>query len=653
MSDKSEPSVPLAIIGIGCLFPKAGGLREFWSNIKAKVDGITDIPPSHWAPEDYFEADPKKPDMTYARRGGFLKPVDFDPSEFGVTPATLEATDSAQLLGLVAAQMALKDAGYGADREFDRDKVSVILGVTGTLELVVPLGARLGHPIWRKALKEHGIEGPEAESIIERMKDGYVPWQENSFPGLLGNVVAGRIANRFNLGGTNCVVDAACASSLGAAHLASLELSARRSSMVVTGGVDCFNDIFMFMCFSKTPALSPTGDAKPFDKKADGTILGEGLGMVVLKRLDDAERDGDKIYAVIKGVGSSSDGRGKSIYAPSAEGQAKALRKAYENAGVSPDTVELVEAHGTGTSVGDAAEVDALKAVYRATGRNGRWAALGSVKSMIGHTKAAAGSAGMIKAALSLYHKVLPPTLKVFEPNAAVEGSPFYLNTEKRPWAASGKHPRRAAISALGFGGSNFHVVLEEYRPSKTELDWDGRVQLLAFSGADVKSALSAFRAPADWAELCVAAAKTRAAFDASAAQRLLIVLEKEGADVSKLLASALAALAANQGKASWSSPDGIFFGSGARAKVAALFAGQGSQYVGMGRDLFCQFPQAQAALENANASFQGSSRLSDLMDPPPSFSESEKAEQEKALRSTDVAQPALGAAGLAMHRAL
>src|SRR5262249_12149772 len=218
-------------------------------------------------------------------RGGFLTPVDFPLLDFGIAPHTVEATDTTQLLGLLVARQALIDAGYGPDRDFDRDRVSVILGVTGTLELVIPLGARLGHPIWRRALREAGVEGPVADDVVQRISESYVPWQENSFPGLLGNVVAGRIANRLDLGGTNCVVDAACASSLSAVHLAALELQAGRADLVLTGGVDTFNDVFMYMCFSKTPALSPTGSARPFDAAGDGTVLGEGLGMVVLKRL--------------------------------------------------------------------------------------------------------------------------------------------------------------------------------------------------------------------------------------------------------------------------------------------------------------------------------------------------------------------------------
>ena len=240
---------------------------------------------------------------------------------------------------------------------------------------------------------------------------------------------------------------------------------------MITGGVDTLNDILMYMCFTKTPALSPTGDCRPFSAAADGTMLGEGIGMFALKRLADAERDGDRIYAVIRGVGASSDGRGTAIYAPVPAGQARALRRAYEAAGYGPETVELVEAHGTGTGAGDAAEFAALGEVFGAAGRPDRqWCALGSVKSQIGHTKAAAGAAGLLKAVLALHHKVLPPTIKVDRPNPALdlEDSPFYLNTATRPWVRRRPrtHPRRASVSSFGFGGTNFHVALEEYAPA-------------------------------------------------------------------------------------------------------------------------------------------------------------------------------------------
>ena len=222
INNKNRPKTSIAIVGMGCIFPKSSNLQGYWRLLSHGEDAITDVPSSHWSPLDYYNDDPKKPDHVYCKRGGFISPVSFDPTEFGIPPNSLEATDTAQLLGLVAAQKALEDAGYGEGEAFDRDRTSVILGVTGTQELVIPLGARLGHPIWRKALESSGIDSEKTEQVINKISDSYVSWQENSFPGLLGNVIAGRICNRLDFGGTNCAVDAACASSLSAVHLSVL-----------------------------------------------------------------------------------------------------------------------------------------------------------------------------------------------------------------------------------------------------------------------------------------------------------------------------------------------------------------------------------------------------------------------------------------------
>ena len=659
---------PVAIIGIGCLFPGAPGLKAYWQLLYQKKDAIQDIPPTHWSTEDYFHEDPGMPDHVYCRRGAFLSPVDFDPSEFGIPPSSLEATDTSQLLALITAKNALEDAGYGQDVDFNRDSTSVILGVTGTQELVIPLGARLGHPIWRRALKNAGVPDETALEVMNEISDAYVPWQENSFPGLLGNVVAGRICNRLNLGGTNCVVDAACASSLSALHLSLLELQAGKCDMVVTGGVDAINDIFMHMCFSKTQILSPTGDIRPFSKDADGTVLGEGVGMMVLKRLDDAERDGDRIYALINGIGSSSDGKSQSIYAPRVQGQAKAIQMAYKAAHIDPGTIGNIEAHGTGTKVGDKVEFTALTKVFGADKDRPRNCAIGSVKSMIGHTKAAAGSAAIIKTALALKNKVLPPTLKAEfpDPDLNMEASPFYISSETRPWFAEKNFPRRSGVSSFGFGGSNFHVVMEEYAKEKTDISWDGSVELFAFSApgvqeihqqlAGLKTAVASGISLDDRARM---AEQTRHRFRPDLRFRIVLVhdlsIEKADPDESlkKLIEDALSGLQTHSGQDVWQVKN-IYFGNRSEPeKTAFLFPGQGSQYVGMGRDLVCIFPRALQLLERANARFGSYRRLTDHIYPVPSQNMQTRQGQERSLRCTDIAQPAIGAISLAMVHVL
>ncbi|MDL2269831.1 acyltransferase domain-containing protein, partial [Desulfosarcina sp. OttesenSCG-928-G17] len=653
----------VAIIGMGGMFAGSENLDAYWRTLLGGMDCITEPPEGRRDLNDYFSTDPAQPDHIYCKRGGFLPATAFDPTEFGIPPTTLEATDTSQLLGLVGAKMALSDAGYGDDKGFDHERTSVILGITGTQELVIALGSRLGHPIWRRALSGKGLDSRQISAIMDELSDSYVSWQENSFPGLLGNVVAGRICNRLNLGGTNCGVDAACASSLGAVHLALLELYTGKSDMVVTGGVDTLNDIFMHMCFSKTGVLSKTGDARPFSENADGTVLGEGVGMLVLKRLEDAKRDNDRIYAVIRGIGASSDGKSQSIYAPRVEGQARALSDAYAHAGVAPETVGLVEAHGTGTRVGDEVEFSALKKVFGAAAGKGK-CALGSVKSMIGHAKAAAGAAGLIKAALALYHKVLPPTLKAdsADPKLQVADSPFYLSTRTRPWFNPGNTPRRSGVSAFGFGGSNFHVVLEEYNGEKTEPAWDGAVELVALSAADPAGLVRSLadlgaqlKSLPSETEVRYAAGQSRKTFDSQHPHRLVMVVDfRQGRDAMDGVFSAASAVVA-ENRTVMSSANGIYYAAGdaPAGKTAFLFPGQGSQYVGMGKDLVCRFPEAMAAVAAAGKGMNGDDPLWACIFPEPPLSDEDRQRQDMALRQTHVAQPAIGAISLAMLNVL
>ncbi len=637
VGDRDPTRTPVAIVGMAGMFPGASDLASFWRNLRTGFDAIGPIPETHWSLDDYHDPDPKAPDRTYARRGGFLEPVAFDPTEFGIPPTILEATDTSQLLGLWVAARALEDAGYGANVAWDRSRASVILGVTGTQELVISLGARLGHPHWRRALDEAGVDGETAADVVDRISRAYVGWQENSFPGLLGNVVAGRIANRLDLGGTNCVIDAACASSLGALEMGVMQLRSHRSDLVLAGGVDTLNDIFMHMCFSKTPALSPTGDVRPFAAGGDGTVLGEAIGILVLKRLEDAERAGDRIRAVLTGIGSAGDGRAKSIYAPLEDGQERALRAAYRDAGIAPADVHLVEGHGTGTRAGDACELRALRAVYE--GAEPGSVALGSVKSMIGHTKAAAGAAGLMKVALALENKVLPPTLKVDEPNPALEdGAPFHLPTRARPWVAPGEGKRRAAVSSFGFGGSNFHAVLEEYRPTRPAPSWDGAVELFATSASDRAAVAVALREAGGAVEaedVATFLADARARFDASAAHRAVVVLPAaDPADRGRRLEAAAHRIEAAPG--AFESPSGVAYGVGpVTGGTAFLFPGQGAQYAGMLGELACVFPEVSEALDDAP-------EVAAWIHPAPAAG-ADVGDADARLQATERAQPALG----------
>ncbi|MEU7632090.1 beta-ketoacyl synthase N-terminal-like domain-containing protein, partial [Nocardia sp. NPDC049220] len=648
---------PVAIVGVSALLPGPPGADGFWRTIVSGADRVTAVPATHWLVDDYYDADPGAPDKTYARRGAFLSPVPFDPLSFGIPPKTIEATDTSQLLALVVAEQLLASLEPHRMSTVDRERVSVILG-TSALELLTTMAARMERPVWLDALRASGIPEDKAQAICDRVAEHYVPWQEGSLPGMLSNVVAGRIANRFDLHGSNYTTDAACASSLAALSSGINELALGQADLVVTGGVDTLNDPVTYTSFSKTPALSPTGDCRPFSAAADGMVLGEGVVMFALRRLADAERDGDRIFAVIRGIGTASDGRGGAIYAPQSTGQARALRRAYEMAGYGPDTVELVEAHGTGTAAGDAAEVAALRAVFGEAGRtDSGWCALGSVKSQIGHTKNAAGAAGLLKATLALHHRVLPPTIKVDRPNPALElaDSPFYLNTKARPWISAGSHPRRAGVSSFGFGGTDFHVALEEYVPSAgsacAAASFRAAGSELVLLAAQSPAALvAAARALADSTDPIVAIARrTQEAFDPTAPARLGVVVT-DAEDLAVPLRAAADRIAAAPAK-SFAGPGGVHYGATTTepGPIGFLFSGQGSQYVDMGAELAMMVPAARESWDAVAALDSSEDEpLHRVVFPPPVFTSDERAAQQARLTQTERAQPALAAQSLA-----
>ncbi|MEL4390282.1 SDR family NAD(P)-dependent oxidoreductase [Shewanella xiamenensis] len=666
--NKRLKDMPIAIVGMASIFANSRYLNKFWDLICDKIDAITDVPESHWSIDDYYDADKSKADKSYCKRGGFMPEVDFNPMEFGLPPNILELTDSSQLLSLVVAKEVLQDANLPDD--YDRDRIGITLGIGGGQKLSHSLNARLQYPVLKKVFKSSGLSDEDSELLIKKFQDQYVHWEENSFPGSLGNVIAGRIANRFDLGGMNCVVDAACAGSLAAMRMALTELTEGRSDMMITGGVCTDNSPYMYMSFSKTPAFTTNEQIQPFDIDSKGMMIGEGIGMVALKRLDDAERDGDRIYAVIKGVGASSDGKFKSIYAPRPEGQAKALERAYDDAGFAPHTVGLIEAHGTGTAAGDVAEFNGLTSVFSKDNEQLQHIALGSVKSQVGHTKSTAGTAGVIKAALALHHKVLPPTINVSQPNPKlnITHSPFYLNTEARPWIQrSDDTPRRAGISSFGFGGTNFHLVLEEYHPEHARDDAYRQrsvAQSWLFAAADKTALLSELKtalqqATAAKAELSdahfVAFAKAYALRELAPQSARLGFIAKDYAQLQTLLTQAIAQLESNSAE-SWQLPSGISFRAKAlvneQTKVAALFAGQGSQYLNMGLEIANNFPELRRHIHASDKVFsdRGEVALSSVLYPIPAFDDESRKAQESALTNTLYAQSAIGALSMAQY---
>ncbi|WP_424809516.1 beta-ketoacyl synthase N-terminal-like domain-containing protein [Rhodococcus sp. 27YEA15] len=266
------------------LFPKAHNHREYWQNIVDGLDCTEDVPASRWSLDDYYDEDRSAPDKTYSRRGAFLPDVDFDPVEFGLPPNQLEVTSTMQTLGLGVARDLLVDAGATDSPWYEPNRTGVVIGTTGPVPLMHPLAARLSTPVLKEAARSCGLTAADADAVAEKFVTAFAPWEENSFPGLLANVVAGRIANRFGLGGINCTVDAACAASLAAIRMAIAELLDGRADTMITGGVDTENSIFIYMCFSKVGALSPTGRISPFSDEANGTLLGEGISMLALRR---------------------------------------------------------------------------------------------------------------------------------------------------------------------------------------------------------------------------------------------------------------------------------------------------------------------------------------------------------------------------------
>lgn len=627
----------IAIVGMSGLFAKAANISELWSNILAKVDAISEADDEWLGDEALFSPDSSREEMRiYTKRGGFLNELArFDPRSFGTMPISVIGGEPDQFLALKGATDALVDAGY-ADGNFDSHRTGIILGhaihanranVNGIQQGLV-LTQTLG--LLRALCPD---VGPDRLSEIEAIMRAKLPkLNVDAAPGLVPNMMTGRIANRLDLMAPNYIMDAACASSLLAIDAAMAELRAGRADLMLAGGVNTTISTLVVNVFCQIEALSRTSTIRPFDRSANGTLLGEGLGVVVLKRLGDALRDGDRIYAIVKAIGASSDGRAVGLMAPRLEGEILAIRRAYESAGIEPSSVELIEAHGTGIPLGDQIEIEALRSVFGEAGSAVPGIALGSVKSMIGHCIPAAGVASVIKASLALHHKVLPPTLlDEVSPDLGLEGTPFYLNTEARPWIRRPSMPRRAAINAFGFGGINSHMILEEPPGQGGEVE-----PTAAFGMRSSRSHLVVLRAPdresllaklqdlverTDWSDArtlrAVSHSQLKAQEDGDC--RLAIVADSS-ADLQAKLGQAIQALA-EPSVTQFRRRKGIYYASvPVDGRVVFLFPGENSQYPNMLRDLAIRFPVVRRWFDALDELFAGERELSHgtLLYPPP-----------------------------------
>jgi malonyl CoA-acyl carrier protein transacylase len=465
----------IAVVGLGAILPDADDTPSFWQNILSKKYSITDVPSDRWNVDLYFDPDPSAVDKTYCKIGAFVRNFKFDPLKNGIAipPKVLTVMDTAQQWAIAASQQALKDYGY-PEKKLDPTRVAVIFGNSNAGEMHYRSTFRIFLPEYLDILQSvpdferlpNDVKVSLLNGVTEKVHSKIPAITEDTMPGELSNIISGRVANIFNFTGPNFITDAACASSLAAIQVASEGLLNNKFDAVLSGGIDRNMGPESYIKFSKIGALSADG-SRPYAEGANGFVMGEGAVVFLLKRLEDAERDGDKIYALVRGIGSSSDGKGKGITAPNPLGQQRAIERAWCDAGINPESVGLIEGHGTSTKVGDVTEVSSLNTIFGSLGLKTSSVVLGSVKSNIGHLKSASGAVGLLKTILSLHHRVLPPSANFKKPNPNIDFSnlPFRVNTQPQEWTVQESNYRFAGVSAFGFGGTNFHVVLEEYFP--------------------------------------------------------------------------------------------------------------------------------------------------------------------------------------------
>ena len=696
---KNKKLEPIAIVGIGAIMPGALNKDEFWTNIQEGKNCITEIPKSYWDYNLFYSPDHKAEDKTYSKIGGFIpQSFKFNSIKYRIPPQIAKQMDTVQHLAIETTRMALEDAGYDK-KAYDHNRTAVIIGNSmGGMKNEMS-NTRLNRPFLYEILKNtptyKHLAPADAQKMIDEMDEGvrehFTPINEDSMPGELANVIPGRVANVFDLHGTNFAVDAACATSLAAIDQAVNGLRMGNFDMAIAGGVDQMMSPSAFIKFCKIGALSETG-SYPFDARANGFVMAEGAGMVILKRLSDAVKDGDRIYAVIRAVGASSDGKGKGITAPNPKGQKLAVEKAFEQVDYNPGEVGLLEAHGTGTRVGDATELNALNEIFAPYAKPGT-IGLGSVKSQIGHAKAAAGIAALIKTSLALYNKVLPPSINFETPNPIVDWAtcPFRVITKTQEWPA-GKI-RRANVSAFGFGGTNFHVAMEEMndsliQPAQPEVCAAGATPTkqeqvnmtssnsytLHVPGEKIQGDVLTFSAPtkqelSDILDKAVMAIQYDPAYLPSISyknhiakpQRFAVTINVETPEKLKEKIEFFKKISATQDvwekESLYLRMKGIypFTPTEIKPKVCFMFPGQGSQYVDMMKDLAAKYKVVQDTFDEADRLLTHiiGQTLTETLWSKPGESKEQISHREAAIKKTEMTQPAVLTADIAMMRLL
>lgn len=593
----------IAIVGIGLTYPDAADTEELWDNVLSGRRAFRTLPEQRMSLQDYYDPDPTAPDKFYSRKAAVLRDWKFDRVAWRVSASTFRSTDMTHWLALETCGRALADAGFPDGDGLPREMTGVILGNTLTGEFSRANNLRLRWPYVRRAVAAELAQDSWPDENIAgflsalevRFKSAFPPITEDTLAGGLANTIAGRICNHFDFGGGGFTVDGACSSSLLATVDSSAALLTGDLDVAICGGVDLSIDPFEVTGFAKTGALA-TSVMKVYDRDSNGFWPGEGCGVLVLMRESDALAQSRRVYALISGWGVSSDGKG-GITRPEAEGHRRALRRAYRRAGYSPETVSYIEGHGTGTAVGDATEISAL-ASLREPGSGTAPVALGSVKANIGHTKAAAGAAGLIKAALAVYHQVIPPATGHTTPHPALSehAESIYVPTQAGLFPSA--HPIRAGVSSMGFGGINVHLALESAAPHHLQRIPEtvhARVQsrqdaeLLLFNAETIGSlrgdvgAARDFCTRASEAELTdLALGQAKATTSASAPYRLAVITNSPDDAVLKLdLASATIDQISEAARGLTRIADGIYFGVGEKGSIGFAFPGQGA---GIGR---------------------------------------------------------------------